>query len=73
MKYLVIKEVSLTPVSREKQYLVAISYDPYNRGNGEVLTVCEKDDAFVFSTIEAAEMAAVWVGGEVVALSKGGN
>ena len=65
MTYVVIKEVRISPVKNEKQYLSCLSYDPYNKGNGDVLTVYDKDDAFKFSTLEAAEMAAVWVGGQV--------
>jgi hypothetical protein len=50
-----------------KQYLTAINYNPYNKPRQELSTVYTGDmyQAFVFTDVGAAEMAAVFVGGQV--------
>jgi hypothetical protein len=51
----------------ETEYLVSIRGDAYQAGNVTThITTADVEDAFRFHTLEAAEMAAVFVGGEVV-------
>lgn len=52
-----------------EQYLAVINHNPYNRHDRVSLTtlfVQDQREAFKFDTKSAAEVAAVWVGGEVV-------
>lgn len=47
-------------------YLVAISYRAYPESQPARYVSTDIEDAFVFTSIVAAEMAAVFVGGEVL-------
>ena len=69
-KYVVAKEISSTGsdcIVREKQYLICMDYNPYNKQHEAPDTVFASDaaDAFHFFERSAAEMAAVWIGGKV--------
>lgn len=50
------------------EYLCAINYNPFGDPNGRIITTNYRTDAFVFTSISAAEFAAVMVGGFVVKL-----
>ena len=53
----------------ETEYLSAIRYDRYRTGNTNTHdSTPNLEDAFRFQTLAAAEIAAVFVGGEVVDL-----
>lgn len=55
------------------RYLVCVRWNPYNKPeptDDQVMVTEDPGDAFVFSSIAAAEMAAVTVGGTVVLLEK---
>ena len=53
-----------------KQYLVVINHNPYNKPRQELITIYADSiyEAFVFTDQGAAEIAAVWVGGQVEVL-----
>lgn len=66
----VLKGIKGTP-NDELEYLCAIRYDRYQTGDANHHeTTPELDDAHVFRTLEAAEMAAVYVGGQVKKLEQ---
>lgn len=51
---------------RHSEWLVCITYDPYRRGGlAPILSSSDVSEAFVFKTLAAAEMAAVWCAGVV--------
>jgi hypothetical protein len=65
-KWLVAVERRFNPRDSQTEWLVCVAWDPYRKGgNAPLLTSSEVSDAFVFSTLAAAEMAAVWCGGVV--------
>lgn len=77
MSYRVVKQIreihtNHPIVTETTKYLVAIDYNPYQRPYEHLVTFFSKNtgDAFVFNTEAAAEMAAVFVGGEVEAFTE---
>lgn len=51
-----------------QRYLQAICHQPYRDGSSYRATTDDVSEAFVFQERAAAEVAAVWVGGEVVSI-----
>lgn len=47
------------------RYVGALAHAAYSNKEGRRYLVGNRDEAFIFSTLAAAEMTAVWVGGEV--------
>jgi hypothetical protein len=70
-KYLVAVNRNHNGPETHCEWLVCITYDPYRRGGlAPILSSSDVTEAFVFRTLAAAEMAAVWCSG-VVADAKG--
>jgi len=67
-KYIVsVQHVDRVTHTSRTEYLCAIRYDRYQNGNITThSTVTDVTDAFKFRTLAAAEMAAVFVGGDAV-------
>lgn len=67
--YVVKKDVGVkgTP-DRVEEYLCVINYNPYHVHDGlrQPAMSSEVDEAFLFRTEAAAEMAAVFIGGKVI-------
>lgn len=65
--FIVVFDRRVGALDSAREYLVALRYDPYGKGDtySGPLTLADRREAFVFRTLAAAEVAAVYIGGYV--------
>lgn len=63
--YVIVEECDRGDPTPHRRYLVALQYQPYVNGTACRVLSDTADDAFEFQERAAAELAAVFVGGEV--------